>query len=603
MTWLDRATARAISRRAPALESKKAPRGAMAVPDWTLPDQPLYEDLDAAATIEKAYLKNVYAFRCVDTIASDIAALPFRAGDPLTEKYRLSHPLAELLGPAPTPPSSMWSAYSLWRYSIAQYVLMGKFAWAIERDDLNRISGLWPLQAQHLKPVPATSGSNYFKKFQYGLQGSTTYTEFRPDQIVYIYRPSLSNFRLPESPAHIAAANINVAKLLDMFDYHFLKNGGVPAYLIVTPPFATEDDRSAFQNQFLSEYGGPANVGRAMFAERDLDPGEVGATPQDSVDVKTIGLSQRDSEHGRLREDEIRAICIAWGVPLSILGDSSHRTFSNAKQERVNYWLQTCLPRIREVQDQVNIHLAPQLGTELGWFDTKGVPELRPEPTIPADQIPNWVLAKLITENEARSMYGLPPGQEVGLDEMWKQKELEMQPGPIKGDSLAAESDPKKEAVVTPAASPAPRSVRHGGHPGHISIPTGHVTIDVLERVLTAQLNMLMDDMRKAHSTLQNGRKAKRGEDVHLDEQYWQDRAIMMLSPTLRGLGLTGHELVVVVTDIVHEAESNDFMPMSAIATAERAYKLSMREVEQALLDLHNGETTIEATMAAWSKS
>lgn len=548
--------------RAATVVSKRAPQGALSRMWDQDPSQPMYPDFSGEAAIELAYMKNVYTYRCVDSIASTIAGWPFRAGDQVSTRYRLTHPLAQLLGPAAGSANPNFSSYTLWRYAIAQYLVLGKFAWAIERNGAGEVSGLWPLQAQHLNPVAATSGSNYFEYFQYGQRGQRGYKEFKPRDIVYIYRPSLKDFRLPESPVQMAAVNINIAKMLDQFDYSFLKNGGVPAHLIITPPFASDEQRDGFQSQFMADFSGSANVGKAMFAERDIQVGESnGGIGFDTVDVKTIGTTQRDAQLSELRFAEQQAICLGWGVPLSILGDASHRTFSNAQDERINYLQQTCLPRARELQDGINIHLATLLDPTrkvVGWFDTTGVPELRSSPALPdGNEAVTIQAAGGFTWDEWRSERGLPSQKDVGLDKIQTEKEKQAQ------ITAAPAAKDAGSDVLPPANAPAAKT-RHAG-PGHDPITSGHITTASLESALTVALRREIEAMARAAKERAAGKRSRRGEDVEiLDVDYWRDR----VSAVLRA----------------HISEST----------------ISIGEVQSALLELYGGSTTADNLIARW---
>jgi HK97 family phage portal protein len=393
---------------APVAHEMRSAPGATIAPGYTSPDQPLWQSWNAEAAIRNAYERNIYAYRAINRVAESIAGLPFLAGHPPAAAP--GSPLARLLSPPPLGPNLRMSAAALWRYSIAQYLTIGKFAWLVGRDTSGRIESLWPMQAQHLLPVPNTNPANdaYWTRFEYGNRGTGNYREYRPDQLVYIWRPSLADFRQPEGPLQSAGVNVNILKLLEQYDHSFLRNGGVPAQLIITSPWASPDERRGFQQQFVSSFSGAANAGKVAFAEREIDPGETGQAA-DSVEIKQIGISQRDAQMRDLRADKVNDICVAIGTPLSMLGDSRNSKFTNMAQDRQNFW-ENARSLMRELEDGVNIHLAPQLGRELGWFDTSGVPELQPLPVLPTGtDAATLITAEAFTVNEWRAERGLPP--------------------------------------------------------------------------------------------------------------------------------------------------------------------------------------------------
>lgn len=597
--WLDNIASRAMGVRAPALVSKKAPKGALAATQgWTLPNQPMDEPYSSEQSIDRAYMGNVIAYRCVDAIANSIVSCPFRAGDPISNNFKLNYPLARLLGPAPGSPNPMWSSANQLRYSIASYVLLGKFAWAIERDSVNRIVGLWPLRAQHVRPVPSTKGTEYFKRFEYNDRSSDNYREFKPDDIVYIWRPAMSDFRQPESPVNVARLSINVAKLLDQFDMNFLKNGGVPAHMVITPPFATPEEKMGFQEQFLSDFSGTANAGKIMFAEREVEEGE-GAV--ESVDVKLLGTTQRDAEVNILRRAENTSISIAFGVPLSILGDSTAVTFSNAFQDRRNYWLETLLPRSREIQDGINTHLAPLLGKEVGWFDTSGVPELRPEPAIPEQVAIDWVRAGIIKIDEIRADRGLPPSKDVGLT-----GDLAEAEAPTTGQP-AADSLAKQAGTDTVPPAKAPVATAPAASRGRESFSSRQdSTVYVVEEMLLGQVRNLLLEQAEIVNQRRQGRRVKSGPAFDID--YWEVRTERQLGPVLRALGVSSSHVRSLISEITRETARivEDATDVSSVMVgrlpvivdilrgATRRSTVPLSEVERALIAIHSGAVSLE---------
>jgi HK97 family phage portal protein len=308
--------------------------------------------------------------------------------------------LGQLLGPAPGGPNAYWSSALLWRYLVAQWLVQGRFALLKQYTDGDLV-GLFPLQVQGLFPIPAETGDSPFSHFEY-LRGTPYYREFLPGELVYCWNPSQLDWRQPESVLGPAARTVNLMKLLEDFDTSFLVNGGVPAYLVTTDAFAQKDDRARFRQQF-DRFTGAANAGQVMFAERVYDPGEGTGTPNDPVSINTVGINQRDAELSALRDNKIRDLCVAFGVPLSLLGDSSLTRFHQTAEDRQFYYTETIKPLISGLADQVNIALGAELA-EYGWFETTGIRELARERVFTNDAVAaELVTAELITRGRVAS--------------------------------------------------------------------------------------------------------------------------------------------------------------------------------------------------------
>lgn len=366
--------------------------GAPMIPDW-----------DADGAVRLGYLSNVVVYRCVQVIAETIASCPFRAGpDPdKPTKYNPRARLAQLLGPPPDGPNVETAAEDFFSWSIAQYLVTGRFAWELELGGRDQIVALWPLVSAKLKAIPSEGGTDWFRAFEYGRQDQPK--KLRPDQVFYHWQPSLNDWRQPESALQAARLDISVAVMQDRYDYAFLRNDARPASVIVHEAFAERAEQDAWRDQWRGVYAGPDNAGKPLFLETDPD----GATPDKALFIQSLGLTQRDAEFAKRYEAKLRGICIGLGVPFSKL-DASGRTFDNAGQEDRTWWTTRILPLLRKFQNRINIKLAPRLGSEVGWFDISKVEALQPAKRYQDVGLPALVSGGIATQNEARAELGLP---------------------------------------------------------------------------------------------------------------------------------------------------------------------------------------------------
>lgn len=548
-----------------AVAKQSAPQGALSPLQWNSPNQPIYSDYsdqDALYTVQR---RNIYAYKCISTIANSLSGCPFRAGNAQSYEKDLGAPLAQLLGPAPGGPNPTMSANALWKYSIAQYLTIGKFAWLKEYDDFGRVVGLWPLQAQQLLPRPAdrnakgfSTGLSYFKNYRYGTPGTPGYVDvMKLEDVVYVYNHDWGNPLKPQSPLQAAGVTINIHTLIDMFDYSLLQNGGAPSGLIITPPFAQKEDRDAFRRQFQAQFGGVINAGKVQFGEREFEPGEDGSEPPDSVKWIPMGVTPRDAQLSVLRDQKVRDICVSFGVPLSLLMDSTLSKFQNSPTDRRNYWLETCSPLANDLEDKVNIQLATQLGPQTGWFDLTGVPELAKVPVLPdGTQAAPLEAAGAFTWNEWRAERGLPPKVEIVP---------EAPVIPISAPALPAARSDILDAIGKRRQHSF--ELRHPG-PDHEHVPSGHATKNVLETVMTKQLKLLFSEQAKATQDRLKGRRSKRNIVDVFDQMYWENRTYEYLSPLLEAQGTEEQKIRSISKDITVETighlESALMLPVHA---------------------------------------
>ncbi len=580
-----------------------APPGALGSVTHLTVGQPVFPDQAGDAAVNNVYLRSLYAYRCANAVAGKITGLEFLAGDLRTHTERRGSPLSALLGSSSGSPCPGWSTKMLWRWSSIQYILLGKCAWALEFSDPNnpnsKVVGTWPLLAQYLDPLPnvplrnrpgsyvgqpdyvtqqqqflatyqaqnqtllySAGDQSLFSGFRYQYPGSQDYRVYKPHEVAFLYRPSQADIRKPESVLQAAGIDINVHTLLQAFDYAFLKNGAVPATVVVTPPFASDGDRQSFRSQFISEFGGVTNRGKAMFAEREIEPGELpGEQGVDSVEIKTIGTTQRDAQLDVLRDSKIQDICVAMGVPLSILGDSTRSKFTNMQVDRENFW-ETISQTTAELQDAVNTVLAPRIGPDQGWFDLSAVPELKPLPRFSEQWGPGLVEGGLITKDEFRADYDLPPSAEVGLDEALAPPVVAP---PV---DVTPDPEPNSTAETIPARSVAMltvarlrREARHAG-PDHQHVPSGHATTAVIERVLSSTVRKLLAEQEQSVRSKMSSRRGRSLTPSQVfDPSYWVERTVSDLTPVLQELGRDDawiRRFVSVMVTETHQALATD---------------------------------------------
>jgi HK97 family phage portal protein len=363
----------------------------------------------------------------------------------------------------PGGPNPAISGRRLWQWTIAQRLVTGRWAWEVETSgDLGQgqIRALWPLVSAMIEPIPASGGDDYFSGYVYGRNELTRRT-LVPDQVVYRWNPSLSDFRQPESVLQAARLNISVAIMQDKYDVAFLRNDARPAAVIVHQEFADKSDESAFRDQFISRHAGPDNAGRPIFLRATEGDEDVSKT----FHIETLGLNQRDAEFIARHDREIQAICVAFGTGLSLLGDASARTFDNASQENTNWWEGTLLPLVHDLQDDVNISLAPRLGREVGWFDISGVRALQKSSFIEVLGNGNMVAlvqAGVLVPDEIRGEVGLEPlPDDMGsIDGLVAQADLQAQLDDANAQIAALTPVPDASASAVPEGASVKPEIR-----------------------------------------------------------------------------------------------------------------------------------------------
>lgn len=393
---------------------QRDPRGATRLTRWASPELAQIQPWNGEQAWRLGVLANVIAYRCVQLRARAAASVPLVAGRKLgdTKTIRDNAPIISLLGPPPGGPAPRLTATKLFRWTHAQKIVTGRRAWEIETGGSDVPVAFWPLVSSDLREKPSKGGTEWFRVFEYG--NIMDPIVFQPEDVFYGWEPSGTNFRLAESELQSSRFDLSLVTMADRYSISFLRNNAVPAAVITTTEFPNAAARRRFEQNWSGEYGGPDNAGRVMINEvGDDGSGPVG----DSIDIKVLGLSAKDSRMVEQRKDALMEIALSLGVPWSKL-DASGRTFDNAEVEDRTYWEETILPELIDLQDDINMQLAPRFGSEVVWFDLRHVRALQPkvkpisQPMLAGD----LVKAGIWSKNEARADYGVDPVDDPAFD-------------------------------------------------------------------------------------------------------------------------------------------------------------------------------------------
>ena len=375
-------------------------------------EQAQVSEWDAEQAFRLGYLANVVAYRCVQLRANASSSPPWVSGRKLGDSKTINPnaELTKLLGPPPGGPAPRLSARKLLRWTTAQKIVTGRRAWEIERDSSGRPIRFWPLVSSQLHPTASRGGNEWFSKFRYG--DWTNPVMFKPEDVFYGWEPSGTDFRQPESGLQASRYNLTLVTMCDRYSVSFLKNNAVPATIITTTPFPNEEMKRAFARQWQGEFGGVDNAGRFWHNEVDAD----GDNPiGNTIHVEQLGLTAKDSKLVEQRKAAMIEVAMSLGTPWSKL-DASGRTYENADAEDRDWWENTILPDLIDLQDDINMQLAPQLGSEVGWFDLSSVRALKRK-LIPVAELPKLVDGGIMTKNEARVEAELDPIDDPEFDE------------------------------------------------------------------------------------------------------------------------------------------------------------------------------------------
>ena len=310
--------------------------------------------------IERAYRegmqKVVWVSRCIDAISGNQARLPMilrKDNNPNGQVVDRRHPLLDIFNSK----ANMGENSFVFRYRVSSQLLMSSRGVFIEkvygRD--GGVIALNLLPPQHTSPIP--DPRRFVSGYQVDLPSGQKQI-IKPEDVVWIRRPHPLDPYLSLTPMESAGIAIEIENLARIYNRNFLLNDGRPGGLLVLRGEIDDDDKDELRSRFRG------NLNRA---------GSVSViSSDDGADFIDTASNPRDAAYIQMRQLTKEEILASFGVPESVIGNASGRTFSNANEEMRVFWMETMMPHLEPLARAFD-ELDPKYYID---FDTSDVPIL-----------------------------------------------------------------------------------------------------------------------------------------------------------------------------------------------------------------------------------
>jgi HK97 family phage portal protein len=312
--------------------------------------------------IERAYREGMskvtWVTRCIDAIAGNQSRLPVilrkdnsPSGKIITDNR--NNTILDILNTK----SNMGENSFVFRYRLSSQLLLSSRGAFIEkvRGKDGSVVALQLLPPQHTAPIP--DPKKFVAGFEVDMRNGTKIT-LPPKDVIWIRKPHPLDPYLSLTPLESAGIAIEIENLSKIYNRNFLLNDGRPGGMIVVRGEIDDDDKDELRARFRG------NVNRA---------GSITVVSSDEgVDYVDTGASPRDANYIQMRQITKEEILAAFGVPESVIGNASGRTFSNAGEEHRVFWNETLLPHLELIARGLD-ELDPDHYID---FDTSDVPIL-----------------------------------------------------------------------------------------------------------------------------------------------------------------------------------------------------------------------------------
>ncbi|MFB8026003.1 MULTISPECIES: phage portal protein [unclassified Streptomyces] len=361
---------------------------------------------DVGRVVTEGYERVVWVYKAIDTMGKHASRLPLRIGSGLTEDGEFeevieNHPLLRVLNGRANPVETG----AQFRKRLSAQILLSKRGAFVEVTRSNRgtITRLDLLPPDRVIPVPDPRGE-YIAHYEFTtLFGQVR--ELDPERIRWIRDPHPTDPFSGSTPLEAAGISVELDHLSRMYNVAFIRNDARPGGIVAVDTTSLSDkEMDRLESRFLpgSDYAGHVSV--------------VGAGPG-GMNYVDLAARPREMAYEHAAQNAKIEILAAFGVPESVTGNASGRTFDNAEQEEYGYWIHTELPHLELISDAFAGDLG---GLDLSIrFDTSTVEALElPRRKRRAEAREEW-MAGLISADEYRRRAGLPAFDNPHTRALW----------------------------------------------------------------------------------------------------------------------------------------------------------------------------------------
>lgn len=275
----------------------------------------------------------VYA--CVRVLAETIASLPlnvYRITKDGKEKA-YDHPLYYVLHDRANEEMTSFT----FRETMMTHLLLWGNAYAeIEYDQMGNVKGLWPLM-----PDSTTVERNEKNELQYRVVLPDGAGAILPKERVLHITGLGFNGITGLSPIAMAREAIGLSLAAEEFGARFFGNGAKPGGVLEHPGKLSKEALEKLRTSWNQMHQGLSNQHRIAILEEGMTYKQIGIPPEDAQFLQT-------------RKFQIEEIARIFRVPLHLIQNLEHATFSNIEHQSIDFVVHTIRPWIVRWEQAIN---------------------------------------------------------------------------------------------------------------------------------------------------------------------------------------------------------------------------------------------------------
>lgn len=332
-----------------------------------------------------------WVFRCVDVIAQKQSTLPIQIRDNYgADNGRVidDSQLEKLLNFR----ANTYETAQQFRYRLSSVLLLSRRGAFIEvlRDSTGRPYQMHLLPPGMTQPIP--DSRNFVSGYEL-IRGDGVTDVVPPERVIWVrIKPHPNDVYAQLTPLTTAGISIETELLARVFNRNFIANDGRPSMLVNVVGTIDPDSLTEIQDRF-----------------RNPIPGQTSVINSDGVSVADLATSPRDLQWTELLRLSKEEILMAFGVPESVMGNASGRTFDNADAEREMFYVDTMQPHCNAIASSLDKLTEDMNDDVVPAFDYSGVAVLQRIAQRRREEWRKEVSAGLRTVDEYREPSDLKP--------------------------------------------------------------------------------------------------------------------------------------------------------------------------------------------------
>lgn len=299
-------------------------------------NKPYKDDWDVKRGIDDALGKVTWAYKAAYAIAANASRLNFqrRSQNPRTGEVLPHDSVVHLMNHRSNDNQDAVS----FRFMLSQQMLLSKKGAFVEvtRNKVGDVIALnlLPPEITYPIPDPVDFVSGYLVEMGFGKQRIVP-----KESVIWIKVPHPTDPYKGQTPLEAAGLALEYDYFSKVYNRNFVINDSRPGGLLVVKGEMEDEQAEEIKRRFQGTTGN--NIGGA---------GRMTVIGADAAQYIDTATSQRDAQYVEARQLNKEEILLAFGVPESILGNASGRTFANSDVEMDIFWRETMLPHITMIE-------------------------------------------------------------------------------------------------------------------------------------------------------------------------------------------------------------------------------------------------------------